>query len=100
MPQEELLGVFSSVVDHAHPCHEIYQLLPRGVVQVVPALVASVAVDPLQPELAARRCFIRHVVLIRASSQLERAPFIAAAKDAGTCGPHLWSLQKSRLHLP
>lgn len=59
--QVELLRVFPGVVDHAHPGHEVHHLLPRGVVQVVATLVTSVAVDPLQPQLAARRRFIRHV---------------------------------------
>ncbi|MED6288945.1 hypothetical protein CHARACLAT_031397 [Characodon lateralis] len=59
--QEELLSVFPGVVDHTHPSYKVNHLLPCRVVQVVPALVAPVTVDPLQPELAARRRFIRHV---------------------------------------
>ena len=58
--QVELLGVFPGVVDHAHPGHEVHHLFPGGVVQVVATLVTSVAVDPLQPQLAARRRLIRH----------------------------------------
>lgn len=58
--QVELLGVFSRVVDHAHPRHEVDHLLPRRVVKVVATLVTSVPVDPLQAELAARRRLIRH----------------------------------------
>lgn len=59
--QVELLGVFPRVVDHAHPGHEVHHLFPGGVVQVVATLVTSVAVDPLQPQLAARRRLIHHV---------------------------------------
>lgn len=58
--QVELLGVLSGVVHHPHSSHEVHQLLPCGVVQVVPTLVTSVPVDPLQPELAARRRLVRH----------------------------------------
>ena len=58
--QVELLGVFSGVVDHAHPGHEVHHLLPGGVVQVIPALVAPVPVDPVQSEPAARGAPVRH----------------------------------------
>lgn len=58
--QVELLGVVSGVVDHAHSGHKVDHLLSRRVVEVVPALVAPVAVDPLQPQLAARSRFICH----------------------------------------
>lgn len=61
--QVELLGVFSGVVDHAHPGHKVHHLFSCGVVQVITTLVASVSVDPLQSQLAARRCLIRHVGL-------------------------------------
>lgn len=56
----ELLGVFSGVVDHTHSSYEVYHLFSCGIVQVVPTLVTSVAVDPLQPQLAAWRRLIRH----------------------------------------
>lgn len=59
--QVELLGVFSGVVDHTHPGHEVHHLFSCGVEQVVTTLVASVSVDPLQPQLAARRRLIRHI---------------------------------------
>lgn len=59
--QEELLGVLPGVIDNTHPSYKVNHLLPCCVVQVVPALVAPITMDPLQPELAARSCFIRHV---------------------------------------
>lgn len=58
--QVELLGVVPGVVDHAHSRHKVDQLLAGRVVEVVAALVASVPVDPLQPQLAARRRLVRH----------------------------------------
>lgn len=63
MSQVELLGVVSGVVDHTHPSHKVNHLFPGSVVQVVPTLVASVSVDPLQPQLAAWSRLIRHVSL-------------------------------------
>lgn len=59
--QVEPLAVFSGVVNHADPGHEVHHLLPGGVVQVIPALVAPVPVDPVQPEPAARGAPVRHV---------------------------------------
>lgn len=60
MSQVKPLGVFPGVEDHPHPSHKVDQLLPRRVEQVVPALMAAVPVDPLQPQLTPRRRFIRH----------------------------------------
>lgn len=59
--QVKLLSVLPGVVDHAHPCHKVHNLLASSVVQIVATLVSSVAVDPLQPQLAARRRLIGHV---------------------------------------
>lgn len=61
VPQVKLLSVLSGVVDHTHPCHEVHDLLPSSVVQIVATLVSSVAVDPLQPQLATRCRLIGHV---------------------------------------
>lgn len=58
--QVELLGVVPGIVDHAHSRHKVHHLFSCRVVQVIAALVASVSVDPLQPQLAARRRLIRH----------------------------------------
>ncbi|KAI9533541.1 hypothetical protein NQZ68_022674 [Dissostichus eleginoides] len=58
--QVEPLAVLSGVVHHAHPAHEVHQLLPGGVVQVISALMAPVPVDPIQPEPAARGAPVRH----------------------------------------
>lgn len=58
--QVELLAVLPGVVDHAHSGHEVHHLLPGGVVQVIPALVAPVPVDPVQSEPAARGAPVRH----------------------------------------
>ncbi len=69
--QVELLGVFSGVVDHTHASHKVHQLFSSSVVQVVAALVTSVPVDPLQPQLTARRRLIRHVDLKLKNSMLK-----------------------------
>lgn len=61
VPQVKLLSVLSGVVDHAHPRHKVHNLLPGSVVEIVATLVTPVAVDPLQPQLAARRRLIGHV---------------------------------------
>lgn len=61
--QVELLGVVPGIVDHAHSRHKVHHLFPCGVVEVVPTLVTPVAVDPLQPQLAAWRRLIGHVGL-------------------------------------
>lgn len=58
--QEEFLAVLSGVVNHPDPSHKVDHLLAGGVVQVVAALVTPVPVHPLQPELAAGSCPIRH----------------------------------------
>lgn len=60
VPQKILLLPLGHIVDHTYSSHKIHHF-PRGCVeQIVPALVASVAVHPLQPELALRSCFVGH----------------------------------------
>lgn len=49
-------------VDHADPSHEVDDLLGGRVVEVVAALVTPVTVDPLQPQVAARRAPVSHVL--------------------------------------
>lgn len=58
--QVEPLAVLSGVVDHAHSGHEVHQLLGAGVVQVIAALMAPVAVHPLESEAAAGGAAVRH----------------------------------------
>lgn len=58
--QEEFLAVLAGVVNHPDPSHKVDHLLAGRVVQVVAALVTPVPVHPLQPELAAGSCPIRH----------------------------------------
>lgn len=58
--QEEFLAVLAGVVHHPDSSHKVDHLFAGRVVQVVAALVAPVAVHPLQPELAAGSCPIRH----------------------------------------
>lgn len=60
--QIKLLGVFSGVVNHPNSGHEVDDLLPSGVVQVIPALVAPVSMNPLQSQLAARGRLICHAL--------------------------------------
>lgn len=60
MSQEEFLAVLAGVVNHPDPSHKVDHLLAGGVVQVVAALVTPVPIHPLQPELAAGSCPIRH----------------------------------------
>lgn len=62
--QVELLCVFSGVVDHSNSSHEIHDLLPRGVVQVIPALMSSVSMNPLQPQLTAGSRLLCHALWI------------------------------------
>lgn len=57
----ELLPVLPRAVHHADARHEVHDLLGRRVVEVVAALVAPVAVHPLQPQVAARGAPGRHV---------------------------------------
>ena len=57
----ELLPVFPRAVHHADARHEVHDLLGRRVVEVVAALVAPVAVHPLEPQVAARGAPGRHV---------------------------------------
>lgn len=72
--QVKLLRVLPGVVDHANPGHEIHDLFPSRVVEVVTALVAPVAVNPLEPELAAWRGLIGHArALFSATVWLTRA---------------------------
>lgn len=59
--QVKPLAVLSGVVNNADPGHKVHHLLPGGVVQVIPALVAPVPVDPVQSEPAARGAPVRHV---------------------------------------
>lgn len=58
--QVKPLAVLSGVVNHADAGHEVHHLLAGGVVQVIPALVAPVPVDPVQSEPAARGAPVRH----------------------------------------
>jgi len=58
--QVKPLAVLPGVVHHTDPGHEVHHLLPGGVEQVIPALVAPVPVDPVQPEPAARGAPVRH----------------------------------------
>lgn len=57
----ELLPVLARAVHHSDPRHEVHDLLRRRVVEVVAALVAPVAVHPLEPQVAARGAPGRHV---------------------------------------
>lgn len=57
----ELLPVLPRAVHHADARHEVHDLLGRRVVEVVAALVAPVAVHPLEPQVAARGAPGRHV---------------------------------------
>lgn len=54
------MAVLAGVVNHPDPSHKVDHLFAGGVVQVVAALVTPVPVHPLQPELAAGSCPIRH----------------------------------------
>lgn len=58
--QEEFLAVLAGAVNHPDASHKVDHFLAGGVVQVVAALVTPVPVHPLQPELAAGSCPIRH----------------------------------------
>lgn len=57
----ELLPMLPRAIHDADPRHEVHDLLGRGVVEVVAALVAPVAVHPLEPQVAARGAPSRHV---------------------------------------
>lgn len=57
----ELLPMLPRAIHHADPRHEVHYLLGRRVVEVVAALVAPVAVHPLEPQVAARGAPSRHV---------------------------------------
>lgn len=60
--QIKLLCVFSGVVDHSNSSHEIHDLLPCGVVQVIPALMSSISMNPLQPQLTAGSRLLCHAL--------------------------------------
>lgn len=57
----ELLPMLPRAVHHADARHEVHDLLGRRVVEVVAALVAPVAVHPLEPQVAIRGAPGRHV---------------------------------------
>lgn len=57
----ELLSMLPRAVHHADARHEVHDLLGRRVVEVVAALVAPVAVHPLEPQVAVRGAPSRHV---------------------------------------
>lgn len=61
MAPVELLPVLPRAVHHADAGHEVHDLLGRRVVEVVAALVAPVAVHPLEPQVAVRGAPGRHV---------------------------------------
>lgn len=82
--QVEPLAVLSGVVNHSNPGHEVHHLLPRRVVQVIPALVPPVPVDPVQSEPAARGAPVRH---IRSSEGLRYRPPAPAAPPSGSRDP-------------
>ena len=57
----ELLPVLARAVHHADARHEVHDLLGRRVVEVVAALMAPVALHPLEPQVAAPGSPGRHV---------------------------------------
>lgn len=79
--QVELLRVFSGVVHHSNSGHKIHDLLPGGVVQVIPALMSSVSVNPLQPQLTARSRLLRHALGICDRLQVTDVSFSWPAVD-------------------
>lgn len=58
--QVEPLSVFPSIIHHSDRGHKVHHFFGGSVEQVIPDLVTSVAVDPLEPQPAARSRLIRH----------------------------------------
>jgi len=58
--QEEPLSVIMDVIDHPNTCHEVYDFSGRCVEKIVAALMAPVAIYPLQAKLTLRCSLIRH----------------------------------------
>lgn len=80
--QVKPLAVLPGVINHAHAGHEVHHLFPRRVVQVIPALVAPVPVDPVQSEPAARGAPVRHAHSSDGHRVLRR-PAAAAGSSSG-----------------
>lgn len=47
--KEKPLRIFSRVVNNANAGNEIHNFFCCGVIEIVPALMPSVAIDPFQP---------------------------------------------------
>ena len=60
MTKKESLLLVRRVLNHTYSGHEIHHLSRSSVVQVVAALVATVAVDPFQSKLAGGCCLVGH----------------------------------------
>lgn len=60
VPQVKFLPVVPGTIDHSNPRHKINDLFGGRVVKVVAALVTSVAINPLQPQVALRGASVSH----------------------------------------
>ena len=54
--------MFGNVENDADSSHEVDNLICGRIPQIVSALVASVAIDPLESQLRFRSCFVRHFI--------------------------------------
>lgn len=61
MTEVELLSVFSHIVNNSDSSHEKYNFFGPIIVEIIPALVATIAVYPLQSKLWLWGCLISHI---------------------------------------
>lgn len=87
--QVKLLCVFSGVVHHSNSSHKIHDLLPCSVVQVIPALMSSISMNPLQPQLTAGSRLLCHALGICNRLQVTNVSFSWLTVDF-LQGPSLW----------
>lgn len=70
MAQKKSLFMFSTAVNNPNAGNKIHDFLVCGVIQVISTLVSSVAIDPLQSELACGCSLRRHSCKLRFSQKV------------------------------
>lgn len=66
--QKEPLLSLCGIVNHTHSGNKVHDLCSAGVVEVVPALVATVTVHPVQPQLAVGGGLVTHTLEVELQS--------------------------------
>ena len=88
--QIEPLLALGNIVDHTHSSNKVDHLARGGVVEVVATLVSTVAVHPLQTELALGGCLVCHeIIVLQKSNTTSLGPTTlreSAQKQGGLLG--------------